>query len=299
MTAEILAQLKVKPDFSSDGPVRYAHRTLDGSDLYFVSNRSGEKITANCLFRVASGTPEIWNPLTGETRQLNEFTNNGEITAIPIQFESHQSFFILFDTKNNSSEKTKSTSAKNFPAKKNLMTLEGSWKLTFDPKMGGPAEILFNKLEAWNQRTEDGIKYYSGTVGYHKIFTLSKEMLSTKAPLLLCLGEVYNLAEVSLNGISLGTLWTAPWSVDITKAVKTGENTLDIRVVNLWPNRLIGDEKYPSDGISNHAWPDWMLKNQPRTSQRFTFATYSFYKKDASLLKSGLLGPVSIVQEEQ
>ncbi len=299
LTAEILEQLKVKPDFSSDGPVRYAHRNLDGSDLYFVSNRSGEKITANCRFRVASGTPELWNPLSGETRQLNDFTGNGEITTIPIQFESHQSFFILFDSKNNNTTKPKSTSVKNFPIQKTLLTLEGSWILNFDPKMGGPAEILFNKLEAWNQRTEEGIKYYSGTVGYHKIFTLSEKMLASQAPLLLSLGEVYNLAEVSLNGISLGTLWTAPWSVDITKAVKAGENTLNIRVVNLWPNRLIGDEKYPSDGISNHAWPDWMQKNQLRTSQRFTFASYSFYKKDASLLKSGLLGPVTILQEEQ
>lgn len=178
------------------------------------------------------------------------------------------------------------------------MTLQGSWKLTFDPKWGGPEEIRFDKLEAWNQRAEEEIKYYSGTVGYHKTFVLSKEMVASKAPLLLSLGEVCNMAEVSLNGFDLGTLWTAPWSLNISRAVREGENKLDIRVVNLWPNRLIGDEKYASDGIMNHNWPDWLRENKPRISQRFTFATYSFYKKDASLLKSGLLGPVSILKEE-
>ena len=103
------------------------------------------------------------------------------------------------------------------------------------------------------------------------------------------------MAQVSLNGVEAGTLWTAPWSLDISKALREGKNELNIRVVNLWPNRLIGDEQFAGDGISNQKWPDWMLENKTRNSQRITFASYSFYKKDSPLLKSGLLGPVRII----
>jgi hypothetical protein len=106
------------------------------------------------------------------------------------------------------------------------------------------------------------------------------------------------MARVRLNGTDLGTLWTVPWNLEMTKAAKEGENLLEIQVVNLWPNRLIGDEKFPSDGISDRKWPEWLLKNSSRTSQRTTFATYNFYKKDAPLLKSGLLGPVTIQTED-
>jgi len=298
LTAEILKKLNIEEDFTADGPVRYTHRTEKGLDIYFVSNRSGKTITATCRFRTNVGFPELWNPLTGEIKPLIDFTKNREITSIALQFEPHQSYFVLFGKQRNKTEPSVKTNHKNFPDLKILMTLQGSWKLTFDPKWGGPEEIRFDKLEAWNQRAEEEIKYYSGTVGYHKTFVLSKEMVASKAPLLLSLGEVCNMAEVSLNGFDLGTLWTAPWSLNISRAVREGENKLDIRVVNLWPNRLIGDEKYASDGIMNHNWPDWLRENKPRISQRFTFATYSFYKKDASLLKSGLLGPVSILKEE-
>ena len=158
--------------------------------------------------------------------------------------------------------------------------------------------MVFNQLEDWTKRAEEGIKYFSGTVTYKKSFNISNETLSSGRHLLINLGEVNNMAEVWLNGTDLGTLWTAPWSLDITKAVKTGENLLEIKVVNLWPNRLIGDEKFPFDGIVKGKWPEWLLQNTLRDSKRTTFTTYNFYKKDAPLLKSGLLGPVVIKEEE-
>ena len=123
-------------------------------------------------------------------------------------------------------------------------------------------------------------------------------MFAQATPLWINLGEVFNLAEVSLNGIDLGTLWTAPWSTEITKAVKEGENLLEIKVVNLWPNRLIGDEQILPMASPTGSGLDWLLESKPRNSERITFATYNFYKKDAPLLKSGLLGPVRILAEE-
>jgi hypothetical protein len=177
------------------------------------------------------------------------------------------------------------------------MNVDGPWKLLFDPQWGGPGEIQFDKLDDWSKRPEPGIKFYSGTVTYQNTFTLSDALEEKATPIFINLGEVYNLAEVRLNGVNIGTLWTAPWSLDITKAIKRGTNLLEIKVVNLWPNRLIGDEQYPTDGISNRKWPEWLLENKPRNSQRLTFASYGFYKKESPLLKSGLLGPVSILTE--
>jgi hypothetical protein len=296
-TAGILKQLNVVEDFSSNGPVRYTHRSMPTMEIYFVSNRSDKKIDSQCNFRVSGGTPELWDPLTGETRSLPNFTRKGDITNVPIQFDPNQSFFVLFTTEKQESSPIK-TSTKNFPEKNTILTLDGSWKLNFDSKLGGPGEIIFDKLEDWTKRPESGIKYYSGTVSYQKTFTLTKSALERASRLWIHLGKVSNMAQVSLNGIDLGTLWTAPWSIEITKAVKEGENKVEIKVVNLWPNRLIGDEQFPSDGIANRNWPDWLIEIKPRNSERITFATYNFYKKNAPLLKSGLLGPVCILAEE-
>ncbi len=102
------------------------------------------------------------------------------------------------------------------------------------------------------------------------------------------------MARVKLNGTTLGTVWTAPWHIDITRQLKTGENSVEIDIANLWINRLTGDEKEPWDGIENGKWPDWLLKGEARPSKRYTFTTHRFYKKDDPLYESGLLGPVTI-----
>ena len=93
----------------------------------------------------------------------------------------------------------------------------------------------------------------------------------------------------------MGVVWTAPFQVKISDAIRSGENQIDIEVANLWPNRLIGDERLPDDGVKNNQWPEWLLKKQPRTSGRYTFTTRKFYEKDSELLKSGLIGPVRIL----
>ena len=105
------------------------------------------------------------------------------------------------------------------------------------------------------------------------------------------------MARVKLNGKDLGVVWTFPWRVDISDAVKPKGNQLEIEVVNLWPNRLIGDEQLPDDGIVNGQWPEWLTEGKPRTSGRYTFTTYKHFNKDSPLLESGLMGPVKILVE--
>ncbi len=297
VTADILKRLNIKEDFSSNGPIRYAHRTQEELEIYFLSNRSGEIVSPTCHFRVDEGTPELWNPLSGEIRLLNSFPGEDGITSIPIRFDAHQSFFVVFNKKKPISAAIP-LQFEDFHAQKTLLDLEGPWKLSFETKLGGPDEIQFDRLEDWSKRPEKGIKYYSGTAKYLHTFLLAKEAMAEGKHLYISLGEVECMAKVTLNGHPLGTLWTAPWRLEITKYLKVGSNILEIEVVNLWPNRLIGDENYLSDGIGKGKWPGWLLEKKPRASERTTFATYNFYKKDAPLLKSGLIGPVRILGDE-
>ncbi|HET7116219.1 MAG TPA: glycosyl hydrolase, partial [Hanamia sp.] len=294
LTAELLDKMHVPVDFESTGPVRYTHRSLKDLDIYFVSNRTAQSIKADCKFRTTKGVPELWDPLTGKTRFLPEFTVNEGRTTVPLQFDSYQSFFIVFSKEKNQTL----PGGKNFPVKTKLATLNGGWSVSFNPKWGGPEKIIFDHLTDWAARPEPGIKYYSGIAVYSKTFDYSASTGNDKSKLYLDLGEVKDLARVRLNGQDLGVLWTAPWEVDVTDIIKEKGNQLEIEVVNLWPNRLIGDQQFPDDGAKNGKWPEWLIKNEKRTSNRYTFTTYNPYKKDSPLLPSGLLGPVTIQQSE-
>jgi predicted GH43/DUF377 family glycosyl hydrolase len=186
--------------------------------------------------------------------------------------------------------------------------LGGPWEVSFDTNWGGPATVEFQKLEDWSLRPEEGIRFYSGTAIYRKTFDLRKATaeLFVSRPgnedfrFYLDLGVVKNLARVSLNGRDIGVVWCPPWRLDITDVVKPKDNRLEISVANLWPNRLIGDERLPpdaeygKDGNLEH-WPDWFLKKAPRpATNRLTFTTWKHFTGNSPLLPSGLLGPVSI-----
>ena len=268
-TANILSSMHVPADFESPGQIRYTHRTMEDCDIYFVSNRTEQPVTAACTFRSTGGCPELWNPMTGEMRLLPEYTVKDGRTVIPLQFDVYQGYFIVFRTK---TPLPKPSAKKNFPDIKQIAVLDAPWQVSFDTAWGGPEKVTFDQLTNWSQHTDPGIKYYSGTAVYRQMFDLS---VPKKERIYLDLGKVKNMARVRLNGHDLGVVWTNPWHVDITKAVKPKGNYLEIEVVNLWPNRLIGDEHLPND-------------------KRYTYTTHRPYKKDSPLLESGLLGPVTV-----
>ena len=294
VTASLLKKMGVDEDFTSSGSIRYTHRTTEEEDIYFISNRTNQLVLDTCMFRVERGAPELWDPVTGETRLLSDYYYQDRFTSIPVKLEKDQSFFIVFPK----NKKRLATGIKNFPEVETISEIEGTWTVSFDPKWGGPEKIIFDKLEDWSKRQEEGIKYYSGMATYNKSFDLPElDNSNLNEELYLDLGEVKNLARVKLNGDDLGIIWTSPWRVKITDAVKPEGNKLEIEVVNLWRNRLVGDENMPDDGIKDHKWPEWLLEGKPRTSGRYTFTTHRFYKKDMPLQVSGLLGPVVIQVE--
>lgn len=291
LAAGILHQMGIPEDFVSDGPVRYTHHQMKGADFYFVSNRTDAMVNADCTFRVAGGTPELWDPISGETRDLPDFEQQNEQTKIPLQFEPYQSYFIVFN-REIKTRPGKSETTENFPELKELQVISGHWTVSFDPRWGGPSNMVFDKLQDWTSRPESGIKYYSGIATYWNSVVLPEKI---QGDVYLDLGEVCDMARVFVNGKNLGVAWTTPFRLKITDAVVPGNNQLEIEVANLWPNRLIGDEQYPDDGIKNGKWPEWLLKGRPRTSGRITFTTAKFYDADSPLLKSGLMGPVRML----
>ena len=299
-TVELLTKMNVKPDFESTGPIRYTHHIQDNGELYFVSNKTNESVDPVSTFRIGKGTPELWDAMTGEIRPLTEFKRLDGQIEVPLHFEPYQSFFIFFNQTAEIAESKKTTETTNFSKPIPLTEIKGPWKVSFNPRWGGPENATFDTLSDWSINPVEGIKYYSGIANYHNFIEVSKEMLADKnSDLFLNLGEVCQMARVRMNGKDMGVVWTAPFEVKVTEALIPGVNHLDIEVANLWSNRLIGDERFPDDGVKDNKWPEWMEKKQPRTSGRLTFTTLKYYKKDSPLLRSGLMGPVKIIKKSK
>ena len=174
----------------------------------------------------------------------------------------------------------------------------GAWDLSFPPAWGAPPSVTLDKLISWTEHTNDGVRYFSGTATYEKEIEIPADRLSAGRELWLDLGAVKDFAEVSLNGQDFGVLWKPPFRVNISAAAKTGANKLTVKVTNLWPNRIIGDEQLPPDvewrGKQLAAWPQWLLDGKPSPTGRLTFTTWHHWTKDSPLLESGLLGPVTL-----
>ena len=271
LTATILKEKRRTDDFTSaSGTIRYIHKQRGDLDYYFIANRTADKQQTTCTFRVSGKKPQLWDPLTGETFIIPDYTDNGETISMELSFEPHQSYFLFFGE----NIPQKGMENINFAAKKEIMTLNQPWDVRFGPAWGGPRNVSFPTLQDWSVHPNDSIRYYSGTAVYTTRFEFHPEQRNYY----LDLGDVKNMAKVYLNGQDLGIVWTTPWSVDLTTALKEGSNELRIEVTNLWPNRLIGDERNPG--------------------QRYTYTTFKHYQADSPLLPSGLLGPIRILTEE-
>lgn len=230
----------VKPDFSAGTAAEknfdYIHYRLDGADAWFVSNQTLEPLKATCEFREGRRAPELWDPLTGRRRVLCEFSCKDGVTAIPLEFDPCGSCFVVFRDGVSSAP-----GGVNFPKFETALVLDGEWKVAFDPAWGGPEETIFPTLADWTESTDPGVKYYSGAARYSKRFAFAKR---NGARYRLELGEVLDtgVATIRLNGRDLGTVWTKPFGVDVTEALANGENVLEVKVVNSWYNRVLGDQ---------------------------------------------------------
>lgn len=252
------------------------HRVDNGKDIYFLANQEDSQRMLDLSFRMTDKTPKIYDPVTNTTSPCKQWIDENGRISLSYQFAPNQSLFVLFSKDENVTPKDNGI---NWVETTPIQTIDGSWHVQFDPAFGGPKEpVTFNSLTDWSKNKEEGIRYYSGTANYTKTFEWNKEL--DGQPAWLELGTVDNLAEVRLNGDSLGVCWTAPFRVRIDKALKQGENKLEISVTNTWANRLKGDHDLPED-------------------KRITWTTAPYRMEGRPLLPAGLLGPVVISLEKK
>jgi hypothetical protein len=276
---EVLRRIGIKQDFTFRGPseVDFIHRTVGNGDLYFVRNAGEEFSHSSCRFRVSGKYPEIWDPVTGKVSKPVEWMGeDGRSGDLAIDLPPHGSTFVFFNNKER----------KDLPSYEPEQAageseISGPWSVTFPPKWGAPPEVTFANLISWTDASDKGVQYFSGIATYANRFSLDK--IAQGKRVFLDLGEMRDVAEVFVNGKTAGILWTKPFAVDITSLVKEGENDLKMEVVNMWVNRLVGDQELPVE------------KRYCRTNQGYAKTeVWPGGDEPFRLQTSGLLGPVKL-----
>jgi hypothetical protein len=428
---QVLGEIGMAQDFAAPPFIRWIHRQLGGTEIYFVASNSPQAREVTCTFRVAGLRPEFWRPETGEIEPVPVYRQTGGTTRISIPFGPSGSVFVVFrqaagefdpvvsvsldgrmiepapepkgivriekavygvagDTLRSrdvraklqaivdggeTSFKVSRLAAGDDPAYGVVKTLEaeysvggkfskvsgkdpdtlsfpvapgvepeaqvhygedgelvvearqagryelktasgrslraqapalpppqeiaGPWALWFPPKGGAPGRVPLDELVSWSEHHDPGVKYYSGTGIYTKTVSVPRDMIGKDRRVYLDLGKVQVMATVKINGKDLGVLWKPPYRVDVTGALKAGDNELEVRVANLWINRMIGDEDKPEDSDRNpdgtlKAWPKWVQDGKDSPSGRFTFTSWRLWKKGEAPVESGLIGPVTL-----
>jgi len=299
VAGEVLAKLDVPPDFHATAPLNYIHKRIGDADVYFVANPGDRAIEALCTFRVSGRQPELWWPDTGRIESAAAFETSVAHTSLPLRLDPSGSVFVVFRSAIHGT--TQPARKKNWIEFETVQEITGPWELGFPQDRGAPQNVALDSLVSWSNHLDSGVRHFSGSATYRRTFDWNP---SQKNPengqrTFLDLGDVQIIAEVRLNGQDLGTLWKAPFRVEITSALKERDNTLEIRVTNLWINRMIGDEHLTEDSDRKtdgtlEEWPQWLTADQPSPAGRFTFTTHRLWRGDEPLVESGLLGPVTL-----
>jgi hypothetical protein len=271
-TYDVLRSRRVEPDFvgiflpHNQGTelTEYVHRRAGDTDIYFVRNTRPEAISGEIQLRVTGKAPELWHPDSGLIEDAPAYRFVQSRTALPLALEPYGSVFVVF-RRPAAGGKAEVPPPAAAPAP---VPVNGPWTVGFTPGWGAPAQVTFDKLLSWSDHPDPGIRYYSGTARY-----ATRVDLTGKRDWTLDLGEVREIAEVWLNGQPLGIVWKKPFTVKLGPAARAGSNQLEIEVVNLWPNRLIGDQQLPPE-------------------KRFTNTNITKFTANSPLMPSGLLGPV-------
>jgi hypothetical protein len=276
--AAAITSLNIAPDFDHTRPlpdtrIEFVHRKLPAGDIYFLDNRNARDENFAATFRIAGKAPELWHAETGKSEPVSYAIVNGR-TTVPLHLEPWGTVFVVFRH-----AATKSSIKLPRTVETKLSTVDGPWNLAFQPGRGAPASVTLDHLISWSDSADAGVRYFSGSGTYTHSVQAPAAWFQSGAKLWLDLGDVKNLASVTVNGKPLAIVWHAPYRVNVTAVLKPGANTLSIQVTNAWVNRLIGDQ-------------------QPGAT-KYTFADIAPYKATSPLLPSGLLGPVVIVRSSE
>jgi hypothetical protein len=305
---QVLHSLGCEPDvrIESGSGVVWTHRRTTKDDLYFLTNQGAAATIAEISFRAVAPEVEFWDPDTGEIERCSHVAVEAGRTRVRLALDAFGSCFVVFRV-SPTEGRAKPTEAETLDRQE----ITGAWQLRFPAGLGAPAEVALRELLSWPDHSDPGVRHFSGTATYARTVHMPDGFGAADHRLFLDLGRVRHIAEVRLNGVVFPALWKPPYRLDVTTALRSGENQLEIQVTNLWPNRMIGDAREPEDAEWGPAAkfkyvdsnptigrpllkiPDWVSRGTARPSPgRVTFSTYDFFEADAPLLESGLLGPV-------
>lgn len=301
--SQALKHLNISADLNvvgSDNKILWRHHHLadEQKEFYFITNVEETKTNFTAEFRVANKVPELWDPLTGERKTIADYQQRKGKTIIELSLNPVQSYFVIF------TPQATTTQALNTATPKQVKTLSTQWQVDFVRGVHKPQAITLSKLVDLKDHTNKEVNYFSGTARYQTQFNFSPK---ANTSYLLDLGEAYQFARVAINGQDLGVQMWSPYQYDLKDYLLDGNNTLSIEVTNLWPNRLIGDERQHADtanwktngyqGSQLIDFPNWLEGSAPKQpGKRNTFATWKHWSKDDALQSSGLIGPVRILQ---
>lgn len=278
---EVLTSMDVAPDFTSnnlpDAPVHWIHRHADFTDIYFVVNGADASQQIDARFRITGAVPHLWHPDTGAIEPVS-YSIGTDSTTVSLTLAVRESVFVVFDH-----GAAPQSAVHLAPATKPLAQITSPWDVSFPKNLGAPAQIHLSHLESWTDDAQPGVKYFSGTATYTTTLNAAASWFHSGQKLYLNLGDVRDLARVTLNGTELGVLWKPPYRIDVTSLLKPGKNLLRVSVTNEWTNRIVGDKLLPPE---SRVLPG--DKELPETAQRGPFAG------PREPVPSGLIGPVSI-----
>ena len=267
---EALKAKGIEPQFIGPEDWAYVHRETDREDIYWIRNFSGKPASDVILVRAGQGQPRVLDPVTGKTRRINASTAEDGYRYFQLSLEADDALFVVIP------KLPETAVPMGHPRKFPILTMEGAWKLSFESGLGAPSTAVFGHLMSYTESADAAIRYYAGTVVYRKDFSLKKKQLKDVSTFEIDLGSVKNLARVTVNGHDLGVVWKAPFRVEVpAEYLLAGSNVLEVKVINLWPNRIIGDL-------------------QPDAIRKWTYTASNWYTADSPLLPSGLLGPVTL-----
>ncbi len=265
---QLQKDLWITGDGVAQTDIAFTHRQSAGTDIYFIANQKNKRSEVDFSFRITGERPELWNAVTGAIdTNCNYHITNGR-THLKYIFDENASVFVVFRKKANQLQFAVKGTAQ---ISDKTIELNGKWKIVFDKEKGGPeVSVNTDTLFDWSKNNNPQIKYYSGTAVYKNSFNSGQGK-----KVWLTLSGIHDIASVKVNGIECGTLWTPPFQLDISAAVKTGNNTIEISVTNTWRNRLIGDHELP-------------------LSKQVTFTTAPYRLEGKPLLSSGITGNIII-----
>lgn len=278
--------------------VPWVHRKIGEEDWFFVSNQCNKPFKVTGSFRVAGKIPEFWHADLGTHEPAKKWQVRQGRTEVSLDFAPRGSVFIRFAPGPMPNLPVNLAPAKTLKS----ISLSSDWKLRFSVDAKQSIELDWPKLISWTEHANQALRYHSGIATYQRSFDISER----QGQFILDLGQVKNLARITINGKRFPELWKPPFTCDVSSAIKPGKNVISIEVANLWANRLVGDELEPADvtweskgrsgGIMPLAQlPDWLLEGKPRPSSgRRAFSTWNYISPKQKLLPSGLLGPVSL-----